>query len=209
MATAKRKGNRRNIVKAEVAILFTFLVGVGFVLGRFTAPKMVETVTKTVEVPCYTQPPHEFPDGPQIAYYDVPISHSLQDFIYETCADEGVPMSLVIAMIDHESKFNPETVSDTDDYGLMQVNEVNHDRFEEQYRCADMLNPYQNVFCGIKIIGSYIAKYDDFGKALMAYNMGDYGARKAWASGITSTAYSESILTLMDSYEQEVREDGQ
>ena len=112
-------------------------------------------------------------------------------------------------MIDHESKFNPETVSDTDDYGLMQVNEVNHDRFEEQYRCSDMLNPYPNVFCGIKIIGSYIAEYDDFGKALMAYNMGDYGARKAWDSGITSTAYSESILALMDSYEQEVRADGQ
>ena len=63
MATAKRKGNRRNIVKAEVAILFTFLVGVGFVLGRFTAPKMVETVTKTVEVPYYTT---NFPIAPRL-----------------------------------------------------------------------------------------------------------------------------------------------
>lgn len=209
MATAKKRINRRNIVKFEVAILFTFLVGVGFALGRFTAPKTVETVTEIVEVPYYTQSPDELPDGPQITYYSVPLSHSLQDFIYEVCADEGVPMSLAIAMIDHESGFNPEVVSETDDFGLMQVNEVNHDRLEEQYRCADMLNSYQNVFCGIKIIGSYIAKYDDLGKALMAYNMGDYGARKAWNNGITSTAYSDSILALMNRYEQEVRADGQ
>jgi len=209
MATAKKRINRRNIVKVEVAILFTFLVGVGFALGRFTAPKTVETVTEIVEVPYYTQSPDELPDGPQITYYSVPLSHSLQDFIYEVCADEGVPMSLAIAMIDHESGFNPEVVSETDDFGLMQVNEVNHDRLEEQYRCADMLNSYQNVFCGIKIIGSYIAKYDDLGKALMAYNMGDYGARKAWNNGITSTAYSDSILALMNRYEQEVRADGQ
>ena len=37
----------------------------------------------------------------------------------------------------HESKFNPEAVSATNDYGLMQINEVNHDRLEEQYQCAD------------------------------------------------------------------------
>ena len=65
-----------------------------------------------------------------------------------------------------------------------------------------MLNPYQNVFCGISIIGSYIEKYGDYGKALMAYNMGDYGAQKAWNSGVTSTAYSENILSLMKKYEE-------
>lgn len=69
-----------------------------------------------------------------------------------------------------------------------------------------MLDPYQNVFCGVKLIGRYIAKYEDYGKALMAYNMGDYGARKAWDSGVTSTSYSTAILELMSKYEQEVKE---
>ena len=40
----------------------------------------------------------------------------------------------------------------------------------------------------------------------MAYNMGDYGAKKAWENGIKSTSYSESILALMQQYEQEVKE---
>ena len=41
---------------------------------------------------------------------------------------------------------------------------------------------------------------------LMAYNMGDYGARKAWESGINTSSYSTAILALMSEYEQEVKE---
>ena len=208
MATTEkttRKVNRRNIVKAEVAGLFLLLIAVGFFIGRITAPAKVETVTVTekVEVPALST--GELPEVLEITYYDVPLSHGLQDYIYELCAEEHVPMSLIIAMIDHESRFNPEAISRTNDYGLMQINEVNHDRLEEQYQCADMFNPYQNVFCGIKVIGSYIATYEDYTKALMAYNMGNYGARKAWDNGITSTTYTDLVLGLMQEYEQEVR----
>ena len=208
MATTTKSAKKfspRTIVKAEVAILFLLLVAVGFFFGRITAPVKVETVTVTelVEVPAPST--EELPEAVEISYYDVPLSHSLQDFIYEMCAEEHVPMSLIIAMIDHESKFNPEAVSATNDYGLMQINEVNHDRLEEQYQYADMFNPYQNVFCGIKVIGSYIATYEDYTKALMAYNMGNYGAKKAWANGITSTAYTDLILGLMQEYEREVQ----
>ena len=81
---------------------------------------------------------------------------------------------------------------------------MNHEWLEEDFRCADMLNPYQNVFCGIKIIAKYIEKYEgDYGKALMAYNMGDYGARKAWQNGVTITKYSTSVLELMQKYEED------
>lgn len=69
-----------------------------------------------------------------------------------------------------------------------------------------MLDPYQNVFYGIKVIGSYIEKYEDYSYALMAYNMGEYGAKKSWESGTTSTLYSDTILELMSEYEQEVKE---
>ena len=202
---ATRKVNRRKIVKAEVAILFLLLVGIGFFIGRITAPAKVETVTvtETVEVPATST--EELPEPLEITYYNVPLSHGLQEYIYELCEEEHVPMSLIIAMIDHESRFNPEAISRTNDYGLMQINEVNHESLEERYRCADMFNPYQNVFCGIKVIGSYIETYGDYTKALMAYNMGNYGARKAWDNGITSTAYTDLILGLMHEYEQEVQ----
>lgn len=210
MATTKKRINRHKLAVIQaytiIAIFVLFGFVAGFLVGRFTAPKKVETVTvtETVEVPTYT--PTHLPEVGEVAYYDVPLSHSLQRFIYEVCADEDVPVSLVMATIAHESKFNPEAVSKTYDYGLMQINEINHEQLEEQYRAADMLDPYQNVFCGIKILGSYIEKYEDLNYALMAYNMGEYGARKAWDSGIKSTSYSESILEIMSEYEQEVKE---
>lgn len=205
--TKSKKINRNKLMKvyAYGILLLLVIIGgvVGLLIGRATAPAKTETITETVtvEVPVYEA--DKLPELGEVFYYDVPLSDSLQRYIYEICADEGVPVTLVLAMIEHESRFNPEVVSSTDDYGLMQINEVNHEWLEEDYRCADMLNPYQNIFCGVKIISQYIVKYDsDYGKALMAYNMGDYGARKAWQNGVSSTNYSANILELMQKYEE-------
>lgn len=212
MATTKRINRRKlAVIQAYTIIALFVLFGLiaGFIVGRVTASPEVETVTvtETVEVPTYN--PEQLPEVGEITYYDVPLSHSLQRFIYEVCADENVPVALVMAMIDHESRFNPEVVSSTDDYGLMQINAINHEQLEEQYRAADMLDPYQNVFCGIKVISSYIEKYEDYSYALMAYNMGEYGAKKAWESGVKSTSYSDTILELMSEYEQEVKDNAE
>lgn len=204
----KYRINRRTLAKIQCYGLLISLFVVGFVSGNlvqhYRTPERIKTVTVSQETaPEYTD---ELPQKPEVTYYNVPLSHNLQDFIYEVCSDEGVPVSLVIAMIDHESSFNPETVSETNDYGLMQINEINHGWLEKEYRSADMLDSYQNVFCGIKILSRYIEVYgDDYHKVLMAYNMGDYGAQKAWNNGITSSSYSKTVIKLMETYEAEVR----
>lgn len=185
MATQCRnaKINRNKRMKLYANMILVLLVLIGGVLGFFlakltTPPQETITVTKTVEVPAYKS--NVLVDTADVFLFDVPLSDSLQRYIYEICADENVPVTLVMAMIEHESGFDPEAVSPTDDYGLMQINAVNHEWLKEEYRCADMMNPYQNVFCGISIISSYIDKYGELDKALMAYNMGNYGAQKAW-----------------------------
>lgn len=205
MATVRRRTNARRINKIKFVrflIILAILIAAAFGVGRLTASSEANTVTitETVEVPVSTD---ELPETADVFYFDVPLSHSLQKYIYEICADENIPVTLIYAMIEHESEFDPEIISETDDYGLMQINAVNHDWLEDDYRCADMLDPYQNVFCGVKIIGKYVSKYDnDLARALMAYNMGDYGARKAWENGITKTSYSTTILELMQTYEE-------
>lgn len=207
MATQCRnaKINRNKRMKLYANMILVLLVLIGGVLGFFlakltTPPQETITVTKTVEVPAYKS--NVLVDTADVFLFDVPLSDSLQRYIYEICADNNVPVTLVMAMIEHESGFDPEAVSPTDDYGLMQINAVNHEWLKEEYRCADMMNPYQNVFCGISIISSYIDKYGELDKALMAYNMGNYGAQKAWKNGVTSIAYSEEILSLMKEYEE-------
>lgn len=214
MATMCRETKKKRINRHKLAVIqaytiigiFVMIGGVtGILIGRATAPidTVIETKTVAVEVPVLAD---SLPEVGEVTYFDVPLSHSLQRYIYEVCADEDVPVALAMAMIDHESKFDPEAVSSTGDYGLMQINEINHETLAEKYRTGDMLNPYQNVFCGIKMIGSYLETYGDCGKALMAYNMGNYGAKKAWENGITSTSYSETIIKLMSEYEQEVED---
>lgn len=209
----KRKVNRYKIARIEawVVLLILFLGGglIGFLVGKSQAKTIVktETHTETIEVPVYEA--DKLPEMSEVVFFDVPLSHSLQRYIYEVCADEEVPVTLVMAMVEHESQFNPEVISKTNDYGLLQINAVNHETLAEQYRTADMLNPYQNIFCGVKIIGSYVKQYDgDYTKALMAYNMGAYGAAKAQESGITSTSYTETILALMQEYEEVLRNAG-
>lgn len=209
----KRKVNRYKIARIEawVVLLILFLGGglIGFLAGKSQAKTIVktETHTETVEVPVYEA--DKLPEMSEVVFFDVPLPHSLQRYIYEVCADEDVPVTLVMAMVEHESQFNPEIISKTNDYGLLQINAVNHETLAEQYRAADMLNPYQNIFCGVKIIGSYVKQYDgDYAKALMAYNMGAYGAAKAQESGITSTSYTETILALMQEYEEVLRNAG-
>ena len=158
--TKTKRINRHKLAVIQAYIIIDTLILISIIgsliVGRATAPKKQVTVTETIEVPSYEA--NSLPVAEEVTYFDVPLSHSLQRYIYEVCADEEVPVSLVIAMIDKESRFNPETVSDTGDYGLMQINKINHETLEEQYRATDMLDPYQNVFCGVKMIGSWFAR---------------------------------------------------
>ena len=197
-----KKKPKRNFARLYTAFLVIALLGglIGYAIGAVYTPQKTVTVTETIEVPVHES--ENLPQDTEVFLFDIPLSDSLQRYIYEICADEGVPVTLALAMIEHESGFNTEVISSTDDYGLMQINAINHEWLEEKYRVADFLNPYQNAFCGITIIGSYIEKYGDYGKALMAYNMGDYGAQKSWENGVTSSSYSTTILDLMQKYEE-------
>lgn len=204
VVAARAKRQRRNRILTAVSLCAVFVIGL--VLGRFAmggGSSAADGAEETLgEIPVYSR--NSLPVAPNIKYYSVPLSHSLQEYIYEVCLDEQVPMSLIIGMIDHESHFTPDIVSDTGDMGLMQLNTINYGYLEEQYHCADPLNPYQNVFCGIKIVGSYLQKYRSYNKALMAYNMGEYGAQKAWDEGYSSSSYSTGIIALAEQYEDEV-----
>ena len=137
--TKTKRINRHKLAVIQAYIIIGTLVPIGFigglVVGRAAAPKKQVTVTETVEVPSYEA--DSLPVAEEVTYFDVPLSHSLQRYIYEVCADENVPVSLIIAMIDQESKFNPEVVSKTGDYGLMQINTINHEWLAEEYRTAD------------------------------------------------------------------------
>lgn len=129
--------------------------------------------------------------------WDIPLGDDLQEYIYTLCDDYDIAYAYIIAIIDIESKFKSDVVSVTNDYGLMQINQVNHKGNR------DYLNPYDNVREGIEMIAALAQKYEDAEMVSMAYNLGEAGATKLWEQGIYSTEYSREVLEKKVNYEKE------
>lgn len=201
-----------------VAIIFIIGIVLGFLLGRVSAVDAKDDVAEVTKAPVTSTPlivevtesPTEstaeqvviVPVEKQVEYFDVPLSKDLQDYIFTLCEQNNVPVALIMAMIETESSFRPNIISGTNDYGLMQINSVNHEWLSEEYGITDFLDPYQNVFCGITIIAGHLEKTDgDITKALMRYNCGPTGAWRLWDKGIYSTSYTEKIEGRMPKYE--------
>ena len=58
--------------------------------------------------------------------YDVPMSDELQRHVREQAEQQGVPFEIALAVIERESSYQPDAVSDTGDFVLMQINICNH-----------------------------------------------------------------------------------
>ena len=138
---------------------------------------------------------------------DCPLDEVTQHMIQQKCAEYDVDYSLVMAIIFKESSFRPNLISSTNDYGLMQINKVNHKWLSEELGITDFLNPEENVTAGIYMLDQLSDKYEDRSKVLMAYNMGETGAKRLWAQGIYSTDYSEGVLQVADKYAKEMMGD--
>lgn len=132
----------------------------------------------------------------QFAPWDIPLDEDLQTYIHDLCEEYNMSYALIVALIDTESDFDTDAVSTTGDYGLMQINEINH---KDGY---DYTNAYDNVKHGIKALHKLCVKYEEAELALMAYNMGEAGAAAAWNKGVYSTEYTRNIMEIKCSYER-------
>jgi soluble lytic murein transglycosylase-like protein len=144
---------------------------------------------------------------PVTVYFDVPLSKELQDYIRNLCDEYGIPIELVIAIIDVESTFRANVVSKTNDYGLMQINKCNHEWLTDKLGVTDFLDPYQNIKSGVHILSAHLEVTNgNIELALMRYNNGATGAKKLWDKGIYSTAYTRKIMAAYESYKEESRQ---
>lgn len=120
------------------------------------------------------------------------LSPELQKIMQEKCEEYGVPYALALALADQETRFDPDAVSGTNDYGLMQINKINFEWLRE--RGIDPLTYEGNIEAGVLILSKAINRYGDYGLALMAYNCGNTGAKRLWDAGTYSTKYSREVL---------------
>lgn len=211
MRTAKRPTRPEYIAATICAVLV--LAGAGGAIAC-QSPDIQETVT--VEQPtAYSEPvaepgPKEIvwqsvpePDPepepePEPFYHDIPLAPELQDYVRDQAEQRDVPPELILAMMDQESDYRTNLISKTNDYGIMQINAINHDSLRDTLNITDFLDPKQNIRCGVYMIGELLAKYDgDMHRALTSYNRGEGGANKYYSrNGTYETSYSRSIIEI-------------
>lgn len=124
---------------------------------------------------------------------DVPLDSDVQEFIYYLSKGYNMDFTFVMAIIQQESGYKPDAVSNTDDYGLMQINKVNHGYITDEIGVINYLDPYENVRAGMFILRKLFEKYETPKKVLMAYNLGESGAKALWDKGVFETNYSKSV----------------
>lgn len=127
-------------------------------------------------------------------YYDIPLDEDRQDYVFSLCEEYDVPCELVFAIMGAESFYNDGEISADGDYGIMQINSVNHAALSEILGVTDFLDYEQNVFCGIYMLSDYYHRYTDFNKIAMCYRYGENGAKEMWDKGIYETDYTRQIV---------------
>lgn len=207
-------GKRVLISWVVVAIIFSLVgFGIGAICSGNDSPEQSEPETQK-EVLIFGQPdgrifegemPGEWVNGEQkFVPLNVPMDEDLQEFIFYLSQAYEMDFTFVMALIQQESGYTPDVISKTNDYGLMQINEINHPYLQEQLGITDFTEPYGNVRAGMFILRKLFEKYETPEKVLMAYNMGETGASRLWEQGIFEINYSKSVLQIQQELNAEL-----
>ena len=207
-------GRRVLISWVVVAIIFSLVgFGIGAICSGNDSPEQSEPNTQK-EVLIFGQPdgrifegemPGDWVNGERkFVPLNVPMDEDLQEFIFYLSQAYEMDFTFVMALIQQESGYKPDVISRTNDYGLMQINEINHPYLQEQLGITDFTEPYGNVRAGMFILRKLFEKYESPEKVLMAYNMGETGASRLWEQGIFEINYSKSVLQIQQELNAEL-----
>lgn len=146
-------------------------------------------------------------------YYNVKLSHDIQDYLFAQCNSRGIPTALMIALIDQESGFNPNSIgknsNGTQDEGLCQLNNAYSGTWAKELGITNfnVFDPKQNIRIGCYVFGSYINQcgttITGMHKALTSYNRGAGGATEWYKKyGTYITPYSTNVMTKYEQYKR-------
>ena len=119
------------------------------------------------------------PDEAIPSIYNIGLSADLQVYTYTMCRKYDIVdyYPTFLAQMWHESRFDADVISKTNDYGLMQINKINHENLREVLGITDFLDAKQNIEAGAYTMSNLLHKYGDVNTALLCYNRGERGAK--------------------------------
>lgn len=203
MIPTYRCSTYRVVVFFYTLIFILFACSCDYPVAKMREIPKAESPAPTVAVEIVTAEPEPIPpiveEEPSVQYFDVPLSHDLQDYIFLLCRERGIDPGIIIAMIYKESTYRPSLVGDHGrSFGLMQIQPRWHKGRMAELGCSDLLDPYQNVTVGIDLFGDLLEAGDSVEWALMAYNGGSSYANRKSSRGEVST-YVKTVLKVKES----------
>lgn len=115
----------------------------------------------------------------------IPSAH--YNYLVKKVNEYGLDLKKTLAVMKHESNFNPNAISSTNDYGYFQINIVNHNNLSALLGTAnEPLNPYVNIDWGTYMLADLTNKWTSAGLSgsalddavLSSYNKGLNGYKK-------------------------------
>jgi hypothetical protein len=169
---------------SALAALWVAVGGASLALEAEATPetaKPLAGITWTVTLDCLQVPKTIAQALEQCNFYrdDIPLAPELQAVLREVCAENGVPVSLALGLIQEESSFCPDVVSGKGAYGLCQIN--------PKYFSSD-LDPAGNITAGVGYLGKLLSQHGDPAAALRAYNLGYDDGDRRFASAVLAAA---------------------
>lgn len=134
---------------------------------------------------------------------DCELDKETQEFVYYLCKGYDIDFTLVMAIMQAESSFRPELVSETGDYGLMQINKENHTWITKTIGVTNYLDPKENVRAGCFVIRKLFEKYQKSEMVLMAYHFGEHGAKTLWNEGVYECKYSQTVMEYQKQFNEQ------
>lgn len=117
---------------------------------------------------------------------EIPLSKELQQYLYDLCCERELDYKTVLAIIMHESNFNPDALGGGSNYGLFQINTCNHKTLSAALDTENKpFDPRTNINWGTYLLSRLYDKYsqyyqeDELTRAVLsAYNKGEGGFEK-------------------------------
>ena len=147
-------------------------------------------------------------------FYDIPLTYEQQKFVANLSGEFGLSFELIISMMKIESNYQTDLISETSDYGIMQLNSKNHEFFAKLsgLKTYDVFNFYDNVTMGVNylvylrnnLIKQGITNQEDLTIYLLnSYNMGEMGFKNyVKRTGMTTRVYNQKIIEYKGLLEQ-------
>lgn len=177
-----------------LAVCITMIVFLVYAASAKSEQPTKETEeTETVETETVETVVAETPETTR-TYFDVPLSETVQDRIFDECEKHGINPAIVVALIEQESNFENYCVGDDGrSSGLMQIQTKWHLQRMIELGCTDLFDPCKNVTVGIDYLAELKEQNANVFWVLMAYNGGVGYANEQTQSGNVSN-FATSIL---------------